>query len=141
MGCMLPDKKLTPVMEEKPAAVKEAEEVFTDAVGEYPDENVENRAKFYLGAARTQLTAAWHTLREATDLARRSQPGSDLEVLEVTGYPEDWSSEALDTLSARVNAEHEKIIKGEVKANEDVPQTDGAGDKDVEQAKGKSPRA
>ena len=37
MGCILPDKRLTPVMEEKPAAVKEAEEVFTDAVGEYPD--------------------------------------------------------------------------------------------------------
>ena len=66
MGCILPDKRLTPVMEEKPAAVKEAEEVFTDAVGEYPDENVENRARFYLGAARTQLTAAWRTLHRAS---------------------------------------------------------------------------
>ena len=141
MGCILPDKRLTPVMEEKPAAVKEAEEVFTDAVGEYPDENVENRARFYLGAARTQLTAAWRTLREATDLARRSQPGSDLEVLEVTGYPKDWSSEALDTLNAQLNAEHEKIIKEEVKVDEDDPQTDGAGDKNVGQAEGESPRA
>ena len=128
-------------MERRPAAVEEAEEVFMDAVGEYPNEDVENRARFYLGAARTQLAAAWRTLREATDLARRSQPGSDLEVLEVTGYPKDWSSEALDALSAQLNAEHEKIIKGEVKADEDDPQTNGAGDKNVEQAEGKGPRA
>ena len=47
MVCMLPDK-LIPVMEKEPAAAEEAEEVFVDAVGEYPSEDVENRARFYL---------------------------------------------------------------------------------------------
>ena len=49
---------------------EEIDEVFLDVDEGYPNDDVEARARFYLGAAYTHLSSAWRTLKQALEMTR-----------------------------------------------------------------------
>ena len=66
------DDNTKPVAPDSPryTPTEEIDEVFLDVDEGYPNDDVEARARFYLGAAYTHLSSAWRTLKQALEMTR-----------------------------------------------------------------------
>ena len=115
------DDDTRPVAPDSPryTPTEEIDEVFLDVDEGYPNDDVEARARFYLGAAYTHLSSAWRTLKQALEMTRAAG-------VQLGGEPSREDVEAYYRMS-EVTRESENLPQGEqnnsetqVESKEDV---------------------
>ena len=115
------DDDTRPVAPDSPryTPTEEIDEVFLDVDEGYPNDDVEARARFYLGAAYTHLSSAWRTLKQALEMTRAAG-------VQFGGEPSREDVEAYYRMS-EVTRESENLPQGEqnnsetqVESEEDV---------------------
>ena len=89
---------------------EEIDEVFLDVDEGYPNDDVEARARFYLGAAYTHLSSAWRTLKQALEMTRAAG-------VQLGGEPSREDVEAYYRMS-EVTKESENLPQGEQSSSE-----------------------
>ena len=109
---------------------EEIDEVFLDVDEGYPNDDVEARARFYLGAAYTHLSSAWRTLKQALEMTRAAgvqfggEPSrEDVEAYyrmsEVTRENENSSQGERDNSETQVEEEQDVVIEENDEAQEE----------------------
>ena len=109
---------------------EEIDEVFLDVDEGYPNDDVEARARFYLGAAYTHLSSAWRTLKQALEMTRAAgiQVGEepsreDVEAYyrmsEVTRESRNSPQGGPDTSETQVENEQDVVVEENDEAQEE----------------------
>ena len=106
------DDDTRPVAPDSPryTPTEEIDEVFLDVDEGYPNDDVEARARFYLGAAYTHLSSAWRTLKQALEMTRAAG-------VQFGGEPSREDVEAYYRMS-EVTKESENLPQGEQSSSE-----------------------
>ena len=126
------DDNTKPVAPDSPryTPTEEIDEVFLDVDEGYPNDDVEARARFYLGAAYTHLSSAWRTLKQALEMTRAAgiQVGGepsreDVEAYyrmsEVTRESRNSPQGGPDTSETQVENEQDVVVEENDEAQEE----------------------